>query len=81
MRGRVVELWKTEHSLAVIKGAGKRHLPLPSPSRNPKGKQFLSLNMLVPCKHLTLCFCGSIVPKGLPASLPVLQGPSNGKAR
>ena len=44
------------------KGAGKRYLPLPSPSRNPKGNQFLSQNMLAPRKHPTLCFCGSIPP-------------------
>ena len=44
----------------------KHHLPLPAPSRNPKGNQFPSLNLLALRKHPTLCFCGSIPPTGLP---------------
>ena len=50
--GRVVEPWTAELSLVGNKGAGKRHLPRPSPSQN----------LLAPCKHPTLCFCGSIPP-------------------
>ena len=46
------------------------------PSRNPKGNRFPSPNLLAPRKHPTLCFCGSLPPTGLPASLPELQGPS-----
>ena len=76
MGGRVVEPRRTELSLVGNKGAGKRHLPRPSPSQNPKGNQFPSRKLLALHKHPRLCFCGFIPPKGLPVSLPVLQGPS-----
>ena len=66
--GTVVEPWKTELSSVGNKGAGQRHLPRPSPSRNPKGNQFPSLNLLAPHKHPTLCFCGSIPLTGRPPS-------------
>ena len=49
-------------------GAGKHHFPLPSPSRNSKGNQFLSANLLALRKRPTLCFCGSIPLQGLPPS-------------
>ena len=58
------------------KSAGQCHLPCPSPSQNPKRNKFPSGNLLAPCKHPTLCFCGYILWTGRPASLPVLEGPS-----
>ena len=67
---------QTELSSAGNKGARQSHIPLPSTSQNPKGNQFPSRNLLAPRKHPTLCFCGSIPPTGLLASLPVPQGPS-----
>ena len=66
--GRVVEPRKTELSSEGNKAAGQRHFPLSSPSRNPKGNQFPSPILLAPCKHPTLCFCGSIPLMGLPPS-------------
>ena len=74
--GRGVEPQKTEFSLAGNKGPGQRHLSLPPPSRNPKGNQFLSLNLLAQYKHPMLCFYGSIPLTGLPAPDLVLQYPS-----
>ena len=68
LRGRVVEPGKTDLSSVGNKGAGKRHLPLPSPSCKPKWNQFPSPNLLAPHKHPTLCFCGSIPHTGLPPS-------------
>ena len=65
MGGRIVEFRATELSLAGKKGAHQRHLPRPHPSQNPKGKQFLSGNLLAPHKHPTLCFCESIPLAGL----------------
>ena len=66
--GRGVEPRKTELSLAGNKGTDRCHLPLPSPSRNSKGNQFPSLNLLALHKGPMLCFCGSIPPMGLPPS-------------
>ena len=65
---RVIEPQETDLSSAGNKGAGQRHLPLPSPSQNSKQNQFLSLNLLTPRKHPMLCFCGSTPPMGLPPS-------------
>ena len=73
--GRGVEPWKTELSSVGNKGAGQCHLPLSSPSQNPKGSQFPSRKLLALCKHPMLCFCGSSLPMALPPSLLVLQGP------
>ena len=75
--GELLSLGRQSSALWWNKGTGECHLPLPSPSQNPTGNQFLSLNLLVPCKHPMLCFCGSNPLMGLPASLPVLQGPSH----
>ena len=68
MGGRVVEPQMTELSLAGNKGTLQRHLPHPPPSQNPKGKQFLSGNLLAPRKHPMLCFCGSTPSAGLTPS-------------
>ena len=83
MEGRGVEPWRTELSLAGNKGAGKRHLPLPSPSQNPKGNHFLPGNLLAAHNRPTLCFCGSIPPTvGLPPSAAglLLKRIAEGKA-
>ena len=77
MGGKSVEPWKTKFSSARNKGTGLHQLSHPSPSQNSKGNQFLSLNLLAPRKHPTLCFCGSIPLKGLLTSFLVLQDPSN----
>ena len=78
--GRGVEPWKTELSSAGNKGTGQHHLPHPSPRRNPKGNQFPAPNLLVPCKHPMLCFCGSIPLTGLPPSW-CCRAPSSGDHR
>ena len=82
MGGRVVEPRRTELSLVGNKGAGKRHLPHPSPSQNPKKNQFLSWNLLAQFKHPTLCFCGSSPPRVCHppgATGPLLKQTTEGK--
>ena len=57
------------------KGAGKHHLPLPSPSQNSTGNQFPSLNLLALHKTPNTVLLW-IHPSYGSASLLVLQGPS-----
>ena len=53
-------------------GGEQRHSPTPSPSLIPQPKYqkepVPAGNLLAPCKHPTLCFCGSIPPVGLTPS-------------
>ena len=72
--GRGVEPWKTELSSVGNKGTGKRHVPLPSPSRNPKGSQFTKVAWTVETPNVVLLW---IHPSYGSASLLVLQGPSH----
>ena len=64
------------------KGSGQRHLPLPSPSRNPKGNQFTELACTVQTPMAVLLWihpsdgCASL----LVAAGPLLQRTTDGKA-
>ena len=67
----------TELSLVGNKGARQRHLPRPSPSQNPKEKQFLPGNMLALRKHPTNSVLLRSQTSGSGSdSLPLPQGPS-----
>lgn len=60
-------------------GGEQKYWPAPSPSHIPQPKfqrePVALMELLAPGKHPMLCSYGFIPQMGLPASLPVLQGP------